>query len=156
MSKMVKRMPWDDAPPEDVDTLPRPPTPMSVNDLPDDVRHVVTMRPRRNPRVEWELDEETGLVTLVYPKTFSKFEQALGMIVRPVTELRRPLDGPGSFIWQMCDGKNDIAIICTAVDEAYKEEMEPVLKRVVGFIQLLAQRGLIDLTRETHEDQAED
>jgi hypothetical protein len=34
--------------------------------------------------------------------------------------------------------------------------MEPVLKRVVGFIQLLAQRGLIDLTRETHEDQAED
>jgi hypothetical protein len=98
MSKMVKRMPWDDASPEDVDKLPRPPTPMSVNDLPDDVRHVVTMRPRRHPRVEWELDEETGLVTLVYPKTFTNFEQALGILVRPVTELRRPLDGPGSFI----------------------------------------------------------
>ncbi len=156
MSKMVKRMPWEDAPSEDVDILKRPPTPMSVSDLPDDVRYMVTVRPRRNPRVEWELDEETGLVTLVYPKTFSNFERALGMFVRPVRELRRPLDGPGSFIWQMCDGKNDIAIICTAVDDAYKEEMEPVLKRVVGFIQLLAQRGLIDLTRETHEDQAED
>ena len=156
MSKMVKRMPWEDAPSEDVDILKRTPTPMSVSDLPDDVRYMVTLRPRRNPRVEWELDEETGLVTLVYPKTFSNFERALGMFVRPVRELRRPLDGPGSFIWQMCDGKNDIAIICTAVDDAYKEEMEPVLKRVVGFIQLLAQRGLIDLTRETHEDQAED
>ncbi len=149
-------MPWEDALPEDADTLQRPPTPMSVNDLPDDVRHMVTLRPRRNPMVEWELDEETGLVTLVYQKTFTNFEQALGTILRPVNELRRPLDGPGSFIWQMCDGNNDISIICTAVDEAYKEEMEPVLKRVVGFIQLLAQRGLIDLTRETHEDQAED
>ena len=156
MSKMVKRMPWEDAPSEDVNKLMRPPTPMSVSDLPDDVRHMVTLRPRRNPRVEWELDEETGLVTLVYPKSFSNFERALGRIVGPVREIRRPLDGPGSFIWQMCDGKNDIAIICTAVDDAYKEEMEPVLKRVVGFIQLLAQRGLIDLTRETHEDQAED
>lgn len=105
--------------------------------------------------MEWELDEGTGLVTLVYEKTFSNFEQALGKIVRPVRELRRPLDGPGSFIWQMCDGTNDITIICTAVDDAYKEEMEPVLKRVVGFIKLLAERGLIDITRETHEDQAE-
>jgi len=149
-------MPWEDAPSKDDNALERPPTPMSVNDLPDDVRHMVTLRPRRNPTVEWELDDKTGLVTLVYPKNFSNFEQALGTILRPVRELRRPLDGPGSFIWQMCDGENDIAIICTAVDDAYKEEMEPVLKRVVGFIQLLAQRGLIDLRRESHEDQAED
>lgn len=148
-------MPWEDAPSEDDDSVQRPPTPMSLNDLPDDVRHMVTLRPRRNPRVEWEIDEETGLVTLIYQKTFTNFEQALGTILRPVNELRRPLDGPGSFIWQMCDGTNDIAIICTAVDDAYKEEMEPVLKRVVGFIQLLAQRGLIDITRETHEDQTE-
>lgn len=148
-------MPWEDVPAEDVDTIQRPATPMSVNDLPDDMRHLVTLRPRRNPNVEWELDEGTGLVTLVYEKTFSNFEQALGKIVRPVRELRRPLDGPGSFIWQMCDGTNDITIICTAVDDAYKEEMEPVLKRVVGFIKLLAERGLIDITRETHEDQAE-
>jgi hypothetical protein len=155
LSKMVKRMPWEDAPPEDGDAEQRPPTPMSLNDLPDDVRHMVTLRPRRNPRVEWELDEETGLVTLVYPKSFSNFETALGMLVGRVGEIRRPLDGPGSFIWQMCDGKNDIAIICTAVDDAYKEEMEPVLKRVVGFIKLLGERGLIDVTRETDEAQAE-
>ncbi|MCK4970209.1 MAG: PqqD family protein [Thermoplasmata archaeon] len=151
MSKVVKQMPWDDVPLERAT-----PTPMRIQDLPEEQRHLLLLKPRRNPNVFWEEDEETGLVTLIYPKNLSSFERTLATVFKPVMELRRPLDSPGSFIWLMCDGDNNIATICTAVDQAFKETMEPVLKRVVGFIQLLAQRGLIDLTRETHEDQAED
>ena len=138
MSKVVKRMPWDDTPRER-----RVPTPMRIQDLPDEQRHLLMMTPRRNPNVEWEEDEETGLVTLIYPKNLSSFEWKLAVVFKPVMELRRPLDPPGSFIWLMCDGENNIATICTAVDQAFKETMEPVLKRVVDYLEILAKRGLI-------------
>ena len=143
MSKLVKRMPWDEDP-----EAGRPRTPMTIEDLPEDKRLLLAIRPRRNPRVEWEDDMETGLVTLVYPKNFSTFERALGKVLRPVEEIRRPLDAPGSEIWRLCDGVNDIATICTAIDDKFKEEMEPVLRRVVGFIEILAQRGLVILGRD--------
>ncbi len=135
---MVKRMPWSEEVPEK-----RAPTPMRIQDLPEEQRHLLLMVPKRNPNVEWEEEEETGLVTLIYPKNLSSFERALATVFRPVGELRRPLDAPGSFIWLMCDGKNNIATICTAVDQAFKETMEPVLKRVVGYLEILAKRGLI-------------
>jgi hypothetical protein len=138
MSKVVKRMPWDEAPP-----MKRAPTPMRVQDLPEDQRRLLLTVPHRNPMVEWEEDEGTGLVTLIYPKNLSSFERALAVVFKPVTELRRPLDAPGSFIWLMCDGENNIATICTAVDQAFKETMEPVLKRVVGYLEILAKRGMI-------------
>ena len=150
MSKMVKRMPWDE------ETAERSaPTPMRVQDLPEEQRHLLLLTPRRNPNVEWEEDEDTGLVTLIYPKNLSSFERKLAVVFKPVTELRRPLDSPGSFIWLMCDGENNIATICTAVDQAYKETMEPVLRRVVGYLEILAKRGLIILGDHHDEGQGE-
>ena len=150
MSKVIKRMPWDETPPEKKAT-----TPMRIQDLPDDHRHLLLLKPRRNPNVIWEEDEETGLVTLIYPKNLSRFESKLAVIVKPVMELRRPLDSPGSFIWIMCDGKNNIATVCTAVDQAFKETMEPVLKRVVGYLEILAKRGLIILGDNPDEDEGQ-
>jgi hypothetical protein len=138
MSKMVKRMPW-----QAEKTKKRASTPLRMQDLPEEQRHLLMMRPRRNPNVQWEEEEETGLVTLIYPKNFSRVERTLSVIVRPVPDIRRPLDSPGSFIWVMCDGENNIATICTAVDDAFKETMEPVLKRVVGYLEILAKRGLV-------------
>jgi hypothetical protein len=150
VSKVVKQMPWEEAPPKK-----SAPTPMRIQDLPDDQRHLLLTTPRRNPNVEWEEDEETGLVTLIYPKNLSGIERKLAVVFKPVMELRRPLDSPGSFIWLMCDGENNIATICTAVDQAYKEKMEPVLKRVVGYLEILAKRGLIIIGDHEYEDEGE-
>ena len=147
MSKRVKRMPWQGETAAD-----GPTTPMSINDLPEDMRHLLMLRPRRNPGVEWQEDEETGLVTLIYPKNFSSFERFLGRFLPAVHEVKRPLDAPGSF---MLDGKNDIATVCTAVDDVFKEEMEPVLKRVVEFIKRLAKRGLVIVSEGSDEAQTE-
>ncbi len=146
MSKLVKRMPWDEAPEGG-----RARTPMRLEDVPPDVLNLLAIQPVRNPQVEWEEDPETGLVTVIYPKRFTRTERALKRVVKGVDEIRRPLDAPGSDIWRMCDGGHDIATICTAIDDKYKEAMEPVLKRVVGFIELLAQRGLVLLRREPVE-----
>ncbi|UCC94110.1 MAG: PqqD family protein [Thermoplasmata archaeon] len=151
MSKMVKRMPW-----QPDETERRAPTPMRIQDLPPEQRHLLLLKPRRNPNVQWEEDEETGLVTLIYLKNLSPLEQRLAVVFKPVPELRRPLDSPGSFIWLMCDGENNIATICTAVDQAYKEDMEPVLKRVVGYLEILAKRGLIVIGDLPDEDEGED
>jgi hypothetical protein len=150
MSKVVKRMPWEETPP-----ARRAPTPMRIQDLPEDQRHMLLSAPRRNPNVEWEEDEGTGLVTLIYPKNLSSFERTLAVVFKPVPELRRPLDAPGSFIWLMCDGENNIATICTAVDQAFKETMEPVLARVVGYLDMLAKRGLIYVGDPQDEGQGE-
>jgi len=150
MSKMVNRMPWSSD-----GSAKRAPTPMRIQDLPDDQRHLLLLKPRRNPNVLWEEDEETGLVTIRYPKNLSSFEQKLAVVFKPVMELRRPLDIPGSFIWIMCDGNNNIATICTGVDQAFKETMEPVLKRVVGYLEILAKRGLIIIGDAEDEDEGE-
>lgn len=150
MSKMLKRMPWDGG---GTDASPR--TPMRIQDLPEEQRHLLLMTPRRNPNVTWEEDEETGLVTIIFPKNLTSVERALGKVFKPVPELRRPLDAPGSFIWLMCDGETNIATICTAVDDAFKESMEPVLKRVVGFLEILAKRGLVYVGDVPNEDEGE-
>ena len=150
MSKMVKQMPWAPGTPGK-----RAPTPMRIQDLPDEQRHLLMLKPKRNPNVEWEEDEETGLVTVIYPKNLSSFEQKLAKVFKPVKELRRPLDAPGSFIWIMCDGENNIATICTGVDQAFKETMEPVLKRVVGYLEILAKRGLLIIGDIEYEDEGE-
>jgi hypothetical protein len=128
---------------------------MRIQDLPEDQRHLLLMTPRRNPNVQWEEDEGSGLVTLIYPKNLSSFERTLAVVFKPVMELRRPLDAPGSFIWLMCDGQNNIATICTAVDQAFKETMEPVLKRVVGYLEILAKRGLIIIGDHPDEGEGE-
>ena len=146
MSKLVKRMPWDEAPEGS-----RARTPMEIENVPPEVLNLLAIQPVRNPQVEWEEDPETGLVTVIYPKRFTRTERALKRVVKGVDEIRRPLDGPGSDIWRMCDGAHDVATICTAIDDKYKEAMEPVLKRVVAFIEQLAQRGLVLLRREPVE-----
>ncbi len=162
MSKLVKRMPWDGeegtrARPREAQATPaaRPSTPMSLEDVPEDLRALLSVRPRRNPEVEWEEDPSTGLITLVYAKRFTPTERALKRVLRAKEEVRRPLDAPGSDIWRMCDGEHDIRSICDEVDHEYKERMEPVLKRVSEFILVLAQRNLVILRREADEAQEE-
>ena len=55
------------------------------------------------------------------------------------------------------NAKEDIRLVLSWFSEAFSRPSFKIFSSfVVGFIQLLAQRGLIDLTRETHEDQAED
>lgn len=160
MSKLLKRKPWEEGPGRTTTEEGRAPTaprtPMSIRDLPEDTRNLLIIRPRRNPEITWEVDEGTGLVTLIYEKKFSRVERAMATVLKPVEELRRPLDAPGSDIWQLCDGEHTIASICTVIDQVYGEQMEPVLRRVVGFIEGLAQRGLVILAREDNEAGQED
>ena len=99
--------------------------------------------PIRNEEVEWV--EEEGKVVLIYPKNFTRFERFLHRHIGGAEDIRRPLDEKGTYIWKMCDGKNNVHTICTETYKEFKEDIEPVVKRVWGFIEILLRLNLITL-----------
>ena len=60
-------------------------------------------------------------------------------------EIRRPLDQFTTFIWEKCDGVNNIAQIISKFDEKFGEEVAPADVRVQKFIKQLLELNLISL-----------
>ena len=115
---------------------------MIPKDIDDRTRRVLQATPRRNP-VKWRMEE--GHVVILYRKDLSKIERKFKSVLGGPDHIRRPLDKYGTDIWLMCDGKHSILDICKGMDAKYKEEMEPVVKRVTGFLELLLKANLVSL-----------
>ena len=114
---------------------------MEFKDLNPKMRMMLSAKPIRNEAVEWE--EEEGKVVLIYPKNFTRFEKFLHRHVGGPTDIRRPLDEKGTLIWNMCDGEHNVHEICKETYEEFREDIEPVLRRVWGFLQILHNLNLI-------------
>ncbi len=93
--------------------------------------------------VKWE--KKNGVVVVTFKKNFNRFEKLLQKILKGPENIRLRMDKQGTDIWELCDGKHSVKDICDAMNEEYKEEMEPVPQRVSGFLQILLQRQLIKL-----------
>ena len=117
--------------------------PKKFSDLPPKMQRLLTVYPMRN-RVNWV--NKNDVVTLVYPKDFSRFETWMHKRIGGPDLIKRPLDEVGSKIWLMCDGKHTLKEICTDLDEQYHEEIEPVLDRVWKFLEILLSSNLIRLS----------
>ena len=126
---------------------------MGFNDLKPQMKRLLSCIPIRNEEIEWE--EEKGKVVLIYPKNFSRFEKFLHRHVGGPKNIRRPLDDKGTFIWKMCDGKHNLHEICTETYKEFKEDIEPVLKRVWGFLETLLKLGLITIEPPDKEEKKE-
>lgn len=116
---------------------------MKVESLDPKMKLLVTCIPKRNEEVEWV--EEEGNVVLIYPKNFTKFEKFLHKRIGGPANIRRPLDDKGTYIWKMCDGEHSVHEICQATYDEFKEEIEPVLRRVWGFLSILLKLNLITM-----------
>jgi len=55
------------------------------------------------------------------------------------------LNETGQAIWQKLDGKNTINQICCQLFEEYDISHEELQKDIIGFVQELVSRGVIDL-----------
>ena len=99
---------------------------------------------RNEDFLKWEKNPD-GRVVITHPKNFKRWERRLMKWVGGSPILKRKLDRPGSDIWVLCDGKHTVADICTELDKKYREEIEPVLTRVVGFLEILLSRNLVFL-----------
>lgn len=59
------------------------------------------------------------------------------------------LDEMGSFVWQLCDGKNTVQDIIDKTKVEFGDKVEPAEERVNLFINQLRKNKLITLYRKT-------
>ena len=88
---------------------------------------------------------EDDKIVIIYPKKFGKIEKWFKSRIGGTEEIRRPLDKFTTFIWEKCDGENNIAQIINKFDEKFGEEIAPADVRVQKFIKQLLELNLITL-----------
>jgi hypothetical protein len=121
------------------------PKAVGLDEVPARFRRILEAVPVRNEDfLKWDIDPK-GLVTITHAKNLREWERWLMKRLGGSPILRRRLDAPGSDMWVLCDGEHDVAAICTEMDRKYKERIEPVLTRVVQFLEMLLARNLVYL-----------
>ena len=125
--------------------------PVDETDLPEGKRRVLLSYPIRikHEDLRWYLRKSDGLVVIRIKKNFGRFERALHKIAGGPEFLRVPLDEQGSRIWELCDGKHNVLQIARIMYKEFKEDIEPVLPRVIKFLELLLKRNFIVLKPNT-------
>lgn len=119
--------------------------------LPPNRLLVLASRPRQNDELlkeegfAVELDERTGLVTLVHPKRFSKTEAWFQRRLKGPEVLRRPLDIYGSRLYELCDGERTTAEVVEAMEEEFHEAIHPAASRVQKLLELFLRMGFVEL-----------
>jgi hypothetical protein len=121
--------------------------PVDAADLPEGKRRVLLAYPiwTEHKDFKWSHNKKDGLVVIRIKKNFGRFERALRKVAGGPEFLNIPLDVQGSRIWELCDGKHNINEIAKIVYAEFKEDIEPVLPRVVKFLELLLKRNFINL-----------
>ena len=96
--------------------------------------------PQRTPETEFS-EDEAGIVTLTKEWTGFYNRIAQRFFHRPrVSHIA--LDGYGSFIWKLIDGKRTVYDISRKLDEAYPD-MEKSLSRLIKFLEILRDHHFI-------------
>lgn len=104
------------------------------------VRKLPGIRAQRTPETEFS-EDETGIVTLTKEWTGFYNRIAQRFFHRPrVSHI--DLDGYGSFIWKLIDGKRTVYDISRKLDEAYPG-MEESLPRLIKFLEILRDHHFI-------------
>ena len=88
---------------------------------------------------------EDDRIIIIYPKKFGRIEKWVKNKIGGTEEIRRPLDKFTTFIWEKCDGNNNIAQIISKFDKEFGEEVTPADVRVQKFIKQLLELNLVSL-----------
>ena len=98
--------------------------------------------PAVSPRNTWEADE-TGTVTIhmVHRGFYAWLAQRFFRRPR-VSHIR--LDAMGSFVFQCIDGKRTVGALAELVKAEFGEDAEPLYGRLVQYLKILRNNGLID------------
>ena len=107
--------------------------------------NLLSYKPKQIENDEVAYIYEGEKIVIIYPKKFGKIEKWFKNRIGGTEEIRRPLDKFTTFIWEKCDGENNIAQIISKFDEKFGEEVAPADVRVQKFIKQLLELNLITL-----------
>lgn len=98
-------------------------------------------RPKRNPNITWEENEN---IVLVIERT-SKVDRLVQKFFNTPKFNKVNLDEFGSFVWGKCDGYNTVYDIAQEIDNHFGEKANPVLERLVQYIKILISNKFVTL-----------
>jgi hypothetical protein len=107
--------------------------------------NLLTYKPKKIKNDEIKCVYEDNKIVIIYPKKFGRIEEWVKTRIGGTEEIRRPLDKFTTFIWEKCDGVNNIAQIISKFDRKFGEEVAPADVRVQKFIKQLLELNLISL-----------
>jgi len=118
---------------------------VDTSKIPEGKKMVLMAYPIRSPSkdLKWYRNKKDGTIIIKIKKEFSKTEKKLRKVMGGPAFLRVPLDGPGTCIWELCDGEHNVLEITREVHERFKEDVEPVPQRIIKFLEILLRRNLI-------------
>ena len=99
-----------------------------------------------NPEYTWDADKK-GIVTVHVVNTGFYNGIAQKIFKKPrISHIA--LDKYGSFVWQQMDGKRNVYEISKLVSERFGKDAEPVVERLVKYIQILYQNKFIGYVKQ--------
>lgn len=102
----------------------------------------LTSIPVRNEAIEQERSDD-GNVRLVIPRRDDWWVRGFARFFYVPKKRRITLDEIGSFVWELCDGHNDVRQIIRALAERYKLHRKEAEVSVVAYLRQLAKRRLV-------------
>lgn len=112
-----------------------------------DRRKSFSARPLRNPLLRWERDEE-GLVRVRVPRKDTRWVKVLSRAFYIPEGKTFSLDEPGSFVWELCDGRNDVRTIIQRFAQHFKLTRKEAEVSTIEYFRLLARKGFVGLAVE--------
>jgi hypothetical protein len=105
----------------------------------EDILHAL---PLRNKLIEWEVDDK-GEVSLVIPQKEKLWLKIASKVFMLPGKRVIVLDGIGSFVWQLCDGHNQIHYIVSQLCKQYKMTRKEAETSLFTYMRQLGKRGII-------------
>jgi len=104
----------------------------------------LSARPLRNPLLQWERDEE-GLVQVRVPRRETRWVKTLSRAFYIPEGKSFSLDEPGSFVWELCDGKMELRSIIQRFAQRFKLTRKEAEVSTLQYFRLLTKKGFIGL-----------
>ena len=94
-----------------------------------------------NPAYTWDADKKGNVTVHVVNKGF--YNRIAQKVFKRPQVSHIALDKYGSFVWQQMDGKRNVYEISKLVSDRFGKEAEPIVERLVRYIQILYQNKFI-------------
>jgi len=104
----------------------------------------LSARPLRNPLLKWEKDDD-GLVAVRVPRKDTRWVKALSRAFYIPGGRTFSLDEPGSFVWELCDGKTEVRAIIQRFARRFKLTRKEAEMSTLQYFKVMTRKGFVGL-----------